>query len=290
MPLIDIKSYKKDFFKYIKSQLEGKKKQLVLHIISINPNSASQKYINLKKKIANKLGIKILEYNFNEDVELTTLEKKIYEFAEKKEGCIVQLPIPLKLQPILKKIPPIIDVDLLNPDSNLLWNRGYLPPTIGAIDIVLKHSLKLHNFEEKNQNNSFLEFKDYDLQTQLDLEGLAVCVVGQGTLVGEPLLKYLKSINATILSLNSKTRHIKSYFNFSKIVITATGQGEIFDGNDFLPKTLVIDASTSESFSGLKGDVKLENIKNIRLSPSPGGIGSLTVLYLFYNLLLLENF
>jgi 5,10-methylene-tetrahydrofolate dehydrogenase/methenyl tetrahydrofolate cyclohydrolase len=58
----------------------------------------------------------------------------------------------------------------------------------------------------------------------------------------------------------------------------------------FHPKAIIIDASTSEVDGYLSGDIGLENIYPTNLlCPSPGGIGAITVLYLFYNLLKLNK-
>jgi methylenetetrahydrofolate dehydrogenase (NADP+)/methenyltetrahydrofolate cyclohydrolase len=49
---------------------------------------------------------------------------------------------------------------------------------------------------------------------------------------------------------------------------------------------VVIDAGTSESNSGIVGDVDLESIKGVAnfVSPVPGGVGPVTVAMLFKNI------
>jgi methylenetetrahydrofolate dehydrogenase (NADP+)/methenyltetrahydrofolate cyclohydrolase len=50
---------------------------------------------------------------------------------------------------------------------------------------------------------------------------------------------------------------------------------------------ILIDAGTSESGSGIVGDVDLESVKEVAsfVSPVPGGVGPVTIAMLFKNVL-----
>ena len=145
-------------------------------------------------------------------------------------------------------------------------------------------------------NNSTLDHLknrkiEKNLTQKLDLTGRIVAIIGQGKLVGNPLLGYFAARNATIISLNKDTPNKEKLVKLADIVIAASGVPNLVKSHWLCPNAIVIDAATSESGGVLAGDIdknELEEnsnfIKQINLCPSPGGIGPLTVLSIFWNL------
>lgn len=272
------KTLKQNFESFLVKFIQKYELGLVLNIIAIEPSQASLKYIQIKSKVAEKLGIQTRVFDIETKVLKGQIENITKEIEVKKEGLIFQLPVPLEFDKFVDDTSFFCDVDLLGNEAGKLWKMGFLPPTIGAIDLVLKSIL--------------LQSEDFELlvSENLDLKGKVVAVIGQGKLVGGPLLEYLKNAQATIISINAYTPGAKSLVQKADIVISAAGQKDLLDDNWFKEKAIVVDASTSESNGSLVGDVATEVYhSNIILSPSPGGIGRLTVLYLFWNLAKLKN-
>lgn len=246
-----------------------------LEIILIGDNLASLKYIQIKQKIGDQIGIKVNLNHFQESVQSSEIQSILTKTNKTSNGLIFQLPVPDKFNQFVPKTPLKSDVDLLGEYSFLLWQKGFLPPTIGAIDLVLKEILGW----QKD-----LDFEDF-INSKIDLSGKTVAIVGQGVLVGSPLLRYLQQRQATIISINKNTKNTKELTQFSDILICAAGSPELVDKSWINPKTIVIDASTSESDGILVGDVKPDSLFDTNLlCASPGGIGRITVFYLFYNL------
>ena len=263
------------------SFLQSKVEELVnigiqpkLNIIQIGDDLASSKYVSIKQKVGMKLGINVNLMKFQDNYTLSNLHDVIVESKSSHSGLIFQLPVPLNIRSLVLNTPLVCDVDLLGDESNKLWNKDFLPPTIGAMDLVLKDIiLPESSFENK-------------ISSKLDLNGKTVVVVGQGVLVGTPLLRYLRDRFATIISINKDTKNPKELVKLGDIVISAAGSPHLISTDWLNPNSIVIDASTSEEDGKLVGDVDKYNIPDsVCLSPSPGGIGSITVLYLFYNLL-----
>jgi methylenetetrahydrofolate dehydrogenase (NADP+) / methenyltetrahydrofolate cyclohydrolase len=258
-----------------------------LHIAIIGEDLSSLKYANKKMEMGRKLGINVILHKFDENDEAKyiyeTLSTKILHIKQKNNGLIVQLPISdpstwqqLKNSELFGK--QFIDVDMLGNKSSLeLWDNGFLPPTISAIDLTLQKMLTHSNWLLKS------------------LAGKNVGVVGQGQLVGFNMLRYLKDCGATIFSVNKNTKNIADVLKQCDVIISAAGVVGLINSSCLKPDVIVIDAATSECDGKLKGDLDMEEISlsaianKCMICPSPRGIGPLTVLCLFENLINLSK-
>jgi methylenetetrahydrofolate dehydrogenase (NADP+) / methenyltetrahydrofolate cyclohydrolase len=281
-----------EFQEFLQVQRQKIKTEIALNIIQIGENLASQKYIKIKQNFGQKIGIPVYLHKFeltNSDKENQRIVKQIKSLLEdsqnSKNGLIFQLPVPLEFSQLVKQTPVFCDVDLLSSYNSHLWNNNFLPPTVGAIDLVLKQILMPKNFDKALETRNFIDF----LNLKIDFGQKIVTIVGQGNLVGSPLLEYFKNGQATILSLNKFSPNAQELTKKADILISAAGQKNLITRNYLNPKSIIIDASTSESDGKLVGDVVIKDIfdSNI-LCTSPKGIGKITVCYLFWNLMKLK--
>jgi methylenetetrahydrofolate dehydrogenase (NADP+) / methenyltetrahydrofolate cyclohydrolase len=234
-----------------------------LDIVMIGDNLPGQKYVSIKQKIGKTLGIQ---------VNLHTDKNQIPKILKTQNGLIFQLPLPQDCWHFLDQISLISDVDLLGNYRDILWQKQILPPTIRAIDMVLKDMLGL------------------DIWKQADFGGLNIAIVGQGKMVGSDLLRLLKDQNATIFSFNKDSQNISQMLGFADVVISAVGVPNLVDTNWLKPNCKVIDAATCEANNVLVGDIQMDNLReDILICTSPKGVGSLTVLNLFWNLVMLQK-
>lgn len=238
---------------------------------------------------------------------------------------ILQLPVDPSLMWITEQIPKELDLDLLNPDNfSALTNKNILPPTIRAIFWTISDFLNsgddpnpkyesddnqssdnsvhnsAHNSKQDSTFSQNLEkgskhiSKSNILSAIPDLKGKTILIIGQGKLVGYPLAQCLLQTGATIISINewtnkNNTENLKALCKQADIVISAIGKPKLIDKSMFQLGTFVIDAGTAESDGVLVGDIDKTDTENIILCPSPGGIGGMTILALFYNLILLDQ-
>ncbi len=267
----------KDKFKsFLVQEVAKVEARPVLNVIQIGDNFASSKYVARKQLYGQEIGLEVIVHQLPMDQGPKHIQSILDRANLGNSGLIFQLPVEAQFETFVRQTPLISDVDLLGEDSYKLLVRGFLTPTIGAIDLVLKDILA--------------KDLELDFETSLNLRGQVVAVIGQGKLVGEPLLQYLVSRHATVLSLNSSTPNTKDLLSKANIVITAAGKPNFIQADWFKPQTIVIDAATAESNGALVGDVHKENWPdNLTLCPSPGGVGPLTVAYIFYNLLKLQT-
>jgi methylenetetrahydrofolate dehydrogenase (NADP+) / methenyltetrahydrofolate cyclohydrolase len=252
-----------------------------LHVIQIGEDFASSKYVSIKQAKCHKLGIPVIIQKFQDDTLPSEVEDYIRSIPHDHSGVILQLPVAPQYTYLVDKIDYRCDIDLLTTDSFLLTKTGTLSPTIGAIDLVLKSLL---------QDNTGTEFYEL-LGESVSLRGKIVAVIGQGKLVGTPLLSYLQKREATIISINKDTLDPQELTKMADVIISAAGVENLVNSSWVKSGAIVIDAATLESNGSQKGDVDKEKIgEDVILCPSPGGIGGLTVLYLLQNLIALNEY
>lgn len=262
MDIISCKDYVEIKKNELKNTVSKFNKKPCLLVIQIDSNSASNSYINGKKKDCNEVGILCKHMVVNsETTSQQTLCNILTHYANSTaDGIIIQLPIPQKydLDELLKCIPPEKDVDGFKKDS--LFN----PCTPkGIID--------------------WLDFNN------VDLYGKDVVVIGRSNIVGKPLTKLLIEKGATVTCCNSKTKCLQHYTRYADIVISAVGIPKNFNEYYFSQNNqIIIDVGINRDKNNmLCGDIKHDKFNeyfpNAYITPVPGGVGLLTRLALLQN-------
>ena len=283
--------YTKEIKEQFKEQIQNITKTSnlkTLDIVQIGDNLSSTKYVNLKQKIGHKLGIRVNLYKYSLDVELAEIKKELISKNKtvEKAGLIIQLPIPDSFMHLLEDREiweDKFDVDSLTSfTQNLNSSIDTLPPTIQGIDIVIRTAFVKQEFNLEN------------LATRINLRGVTVSVIGQGKLVGGFMLNYLRAREATIISINQYSQNLIDLIQNCDIIITATGQKALIKSSMINPQKtkLLIDVGSSEQKGSIFGDLDYEDFEqnshlfpNLIICPSKGGVGPLTVLSLFWNLI-----
>jgi 5,10-methylene-tetrahydrofolate dehydrogenase/methenyl tetrahydrofolate cyclohydrolase len=121
----------------------------------------------------------------------------------------------------------------------------------------------------------------------LDLKTKNIVILGQGALVGKPVLKLLelRGIYPTVLQSESKNK--EEILKNADVIISGIGKGKYIKGEMLKEGVILIDAGTSESNGSIVGDVDFDSVKHLDgfLSPTPGGVGPVTVAMLLQNVL-----
>ncbi len=226
--------------------------------ILVGNDPASQLYVNLKKKAAERIGAEVDIYLIKERSKLEDLILLINTLNEDPtvQGIMVQMPIPGVLGESRKEIVDAIksekDVDGLRDDS------PFLHPTSKAVVQVIDEAKK----EEP-------------------LKGSRVVVVGASGMVGKPLVKELKEQNYEVIECNSKTPNLKEKTLQADVLVSVTGVPNIIKEDMVSPGVVVIDVGSP------KGDVEFAGVSKKAgfISPVPGGVGPITISCLLENLL-----
>ena len=240
-------------------------------IVAKDYSKASSIYVKNKYNFADKIGIKVLQY----DVEWENKSKEELEEhltflitdlnnASNIHGIIVQLPFPLVDENYISNlISPLKDVDgfTINNLGALMRNEEglYSCTPLGAMKLLEYYNIKV--------------------------EGKICCVVGRSNILGKPLTNLLINKGGTIISCNSKTKDLKAMTKQADIVFLAVGKA-MFDKTYFKKDAIVIDFGMNRnSENKLCGDLIVDNVQDVlsAYTPCPGGTGLITVMSLMLN-------
>ncbi len=242
--------------------------RLSLAIIVTEENLAVKKFIEYKQKTAKDLNVKVEIVRPGLFATTEDLLDLIMKTTREYDGIVLQLPLAssFELEPILKLFPLSHDVDVLGHTAFDTYREGALPfhpPVVGAMAAILDH----YGFR---------------------LAGRKVLVVGEGRLVGAPAAIWAKKQGGIVTSVNKHSDDVASLAREADAVILGAGVPGLLTPDMVKEGALVLDAGTSEAEGVLKGDADTACAKRAALfSPVPGGLGPITVVKIFENLLTL---
>lgn len=240
-----------------------------LVILQVGNNKVSNIYIKQKISFAEQIGATAELVKFSENISSEEILKKVSELNEDNSvhGMILQLPIPKKLNQseILSAIDSKKDVDGLGTENiyKIVINDdgGIIPATARGVITLLKE----YGFEIAGKN---------------------VVMVGRSLLVGKSLFLILTNLNATVTLCHSETKNLSKITKAADILISAVGKPGIINDDCVSENQIVVDVGISRNESGtISGDVILEKVSVAAISPVPGGVGQMTVVSLFQNLI-----
>lgn len=269
----------RDFFKKeLIEKIQRGEKTPHLAIVQVGKRADSNAYIEQKKKFGAGVGVNVEHIQFDESITQENVIKEIESLNEDVDidGIIVQLPLPgsLDTYSIIESIDPKKDVDGLTAvNVKLLQNgglEGFMPATAKGIESLLRY---------------------YDIS----IEGKHAVVVGRSQLVGAPVARMLINHGATVTVCHSLTQNMSRYTKDADILVVAAGHPHLITKEYVQEGQVVIDVGINlldgtplqEELPDQRftGDVDFKGVSEIvsAISPSPGGVGPMTVLSLFAN-------
>ncbi|MDC1205570.1 bifunctional 5,10-methylenetetrahydrofolate dehydrogenase/5,10-methenyltetrahydrofolate cyclohydrolase [Candidatus Pacebacteria bacterium] len=235
-----------------------------LTVFTCAPNFETKKFLHLKKKKAEEVGIGINVIEFPDDASTEEMRMSVLHALMQTDGVIVQLPFPkhIDIDSILTSIPASYDVDVMQYDGT---EDGVLPPVVGAIAEIVKR-------------------QDILLASQ------KVVVVGNGRLVGAPSALWAQKQGAQVSIITKKSKDTKEKIASADVLILGAGQPHFVTPDMIKEGVIIFDAGTSEESGILKGDAHPDCSKKASLfTPVPRGIGPITVAILLKNLVTLAS-
>lgn len=249
-------------------QAQGHTPKMATVIVGDDP--ASIYYAQAKGKAAEKLGIAYdlhhLPSTISEADLIAELEKLNRDAGV--HGIMLELPLPKHIStPIVTAvIAPEKDVDGLTPANKLATvtgGQGLYPATPQACIRLAKH----YGYE---------------------LAGKHVALIGRGETVGLPLIHLLLRENATVTVCHSRTPDLSVHLKQADVAFVAVGRANLITPDMVHTDLVLVDAGINETADGsIVGDVSPDVMGHAAaLSPTPGGVGSVTTALLFANLML----
>ena len=243
-------------------------KKPVLAIVYAGSNPVIENFIKIKKTVAERLGISVRIFHFEETATTADLVQKVSDISldEGFDGIIVQLPLPktIDASAVLNAVYPSKDIDVLSQDGFANFAKGggvITPPTAGAVAEV------------------FSRYK-------VILKDKKIVVVGNGALVGKPVAAWLRLQGVEPIVVTSVTENSHSIFLSADIIISGAGVPLFIKPYMVKDGVVLIDAGTSEDGGKILGDIDSACEQKASIfTPVPGGVGPITVAILFKNLI-----
>ena len=268
--IVDGKKIAEKIFTRLQGEVSILKQQGInpkLGVFLIGNDQPSHTYVGKKGEACEQIGVEFLLKKYEENITEGELiaEIKAIQKNENLSGLIVQLPLPkhIDAQRVIKHIKPEIDVDCLTSNNlgKLITGDYWIePPTPGAILEILKHH-------------------------QIELKGKNVVLMGTGTLIGRPLANLLFHAQASVSTCNSSTKDPEELTKRADIIISGVGKHNLITGNMIKKDAVVIDAGVCFVDGKMYGDINFAEVKEKAslVTPTPGGVGPLTVAKLVEN-------
>lgn len=268
----------RDFYtEKLSDRILALKNKPVLAILQIGNKQESNIYIEQKKKFGEKIGVHVVHICLPENISIDEVKREIYRLNtdNRVNGIILQLPTPegFDLNAALNTVEPNKDVDGLSDiQRNLLTEKKdcFIPATAQGI-------VSLLNFYN------------------IPVKGRRIVVLGRSRLVGTPVAQMFRNMGADVTVCHSKTTNTKEITKKADIIIVAVGKIHLVDASYISHGQVIIDVGINtvtgshleEEMPNKKvsGDVDFEIVlpRVSAISPVPGGVGPMTVLSLFEN-------
>ncbi len=238
-----------------------------LVVVLVGDDPASVKYVERKRQTGASVGIVVLVHHLPQSTTTAEAQAVIAKIIQTDavDGLIVQLPLPEHIDTVavLNSVPAAVDVDCLTATNWYALEQGnplFIPPVAGAV----------------------LDIFDY---YRIELTGMEVVLVGYGRLVGQPLSLLLRQRPVHVSVCTAGSADLAQVLPTADVIISGVGQPGLITGELVKAGAIVIDVGSSLVNGKLKGDVDFDSVapKARLITPTPGGVGPLTVVRLLEN-------
>jgi len=252
-------------------RIEENKSKLTLGIVLVHETAPVRQFIELKRRCASDIGVHV------DMIQLGPMAQKnedllslVLHATRDHDGIILQLPLPhqFSLEMVLNLFPLSHDVDVIGNTAYKQFEEGMLPffpPVVGAFAEILHHY-------------------------GIGLAGRKVLVVGEGRLVGGPAAIWARRLGAHVTVANKETENLAELTKEAEVLILGAGVPGLITPEMVQDNVIVFDAGTSEVGGVVKGDADPAVAEKAAFfTPTPRGIGPITVAKVFENLITLSE-
>ncbi len=249
-----------------------------LAVVLVGDDAASSVYVRNKGELAEAVGMHSVTHRLPADTSQEDLAALVRQLNADRSihGILVQLPLPrgLNADAIIAEIDPNKDVDGLH-----VVNAGRLSAGLpGLVSCTPAGCMKLLRDEVG------------------DLSGKHAVMVGRSNLMGKPMAQLLLAADCTVTIAHSRTRDLPAVCREADILVVAVGRPEMVKRDWIKPGAVVIDVGinrvpsrdpvkAAQGKTRLVGDVDFADAleAGATVTPVPGGVGLLTVIFLMQN-------
>ncbi len=241
----------------------------LLAIVQVGDNPASSAYIRQKIAACTRVNIATEHIHLNKGENEAFLHATLQSLATNPQvtAIIPQLPLPTgwNADRAVNAVPALKDIDGLTSENREKRLNNDPTALLAATPLGVMRLLA---------------------HAGIDVRGQKVAVIGRGRVVGQPLREILHSAGAEVLSINHDTPNPQAVAKQAKVICAAAGVPGLVTPDWVQPGAAVIDVGLTRGPDGkLHGDANFESLQGIAglITPSPGGVGPLTVASLLTN-------
>lgn len=245
-----------------------------LAIILVGNRSDSELYVSLKEREAKKVGIDTHLYRLDEEDGEEKL-REIISFLNKDpevDAILIQLPLPKgwDTDGVIATLDPLKDADGFHPE-----HPDYvLSPVIAAVDFIVREEQvtgRAGIFYRSEVFGQSLKEHLLDLELEVDLFPVAE---SEDPRSDEDLKEELSSVSSK-----------------DDILISALGLPGFLTKEYCKSEAIVVDVGISKSEGKVVGDLdmKMPTKHLLAFTPVPGGIGPMTIAFLFKNVIAIAH-
>ncbi len=241
-----------------------------LAVVLVGQDPASAAYVNMKKKACDRVGFYSITHDMPESISQEAIEKIIQNMNNDStiDGILIQLPLPehINTTKLLELVAPEKDVDGFHPFNvgRLVTNLdGFVPCTpLGVMELLSEYNI--------------------------DVKGKNCVVVGASNIVGKPMAALLLNAHATVEICHIETDDLKKHTLNADMIFVGVGVINLITEDMVKDDVVIVDIGVSRTKEGkLVGDVDFDSVskKSSYITPSPGGVGPMTIAMLLSNTL-----
>lgn len=227
-----------------------------LAIIQTVDNPVIDTYVRMKQAYGSDIDVDV-EVLYPEQSEILETITRLNNDSS-IHGIIIQLPLVngVDSDEVLGAVASSKDVDGLG------GGNVFVPATAQAIDWLL---------------NGF----------NVELRGKKIAIVGNGRLVGAPLAKLWKNAGHEVTVFDEHSQNMAKSLRRYQIIVSAAGVPSLILSDSVQAGAVVVDAATTAEHGKIIGDVadEVRERSDITITPEKGGVGPLTVVSLFDNVI-----
>jgi methylenetetrahydrofolate dehydrogenase (NADP+)/methenyltetrahydrofolate cyclohydrolase len=240
----------------------------LLAIVQVGDNPASSAYIRQKIAACARVGIATEHIHLNKGEDEAFLHATLQSLAANPQvtAIIPQLPLPegWNADRAVNAVPALKDIDGLTAENRQKRLNNDSTALLAATPLGVMRLLE---------------------HAGINVRGQKVAVIGRGRVVGAPLREILRSAGAEVLDINHDTPNPQAIARQATVICAAAGVPGLVTPDWVQPGATVIDVGLTRVGDKLHGDANFKALQGIAglITPSPGGVGPLTVASLLTN-------
>ena len=263
------------------------KQKLCLASVAVGEDYSAKIYRSSQQRVAEELGVEYRPIDLSSDISFEDFKTEIKKLNNDPSvtGIILNKPFPSEWPDVevFSQLDVKKDVEGMHP-----LNLGKF--LIGGAPMVSPL------FSPQGPRKLCISPTVWSIVTLLDRSEIAyrgkkATIVGFSPLIGKPLAFFLANEFATVSITHIVTFEkgdLPEYIKNADIVISAAGVPHLIKGDWIKKGAVVIDVGTGKKDGKLTGDVEFDvaRMKAAFITPVPGGVGKLTTMFLYCNLII----